>query len=147
MRSESFSPIRRTLVAAMLIAMVAALSGCPYPTSFEDVYGYNAATFRNEGDRPVTSLFVYNLDAVSRGSDYLEDAPPLLPGEALTVTGLANGVYTLELGYDLTAEEAEAEDPVPTSETLPGVELFWGATYTWHWYGPDLPAGDEAPAE
>lgn len=139
--------LHRNFRAAVLLALVAtALTGCPYPTQFEDIYGYNRLTIRNEGDRPIDALFVHERGSISRGANYLEDAPPLAPGESLTLTQLPNAYYVAEIEYVLTAEEAGTDEPVRASASLGDIKLFWGEDYTWHWYGPTLP-GPEQPAD
>jgi len=113
------------------------VSGC-VPTSFEDVYGYNRVVLHNRGDRPIESLFVIRNGEPGRGSDYIDLDGGLLPQRNTTAEGLKNGTYTLEIDYFITGEEQGNPDlpPKRVTEPLPNVQLLWGETFTWHWYGP-----------
>jgi len=127
--------------------VLGALPGCP-PYGFEDVYGYNKVVLRNEGDRPIMALFVYLKDAPTRGRNYIELEGGLAPQRGIVTDNLDNGYYTLELEYEKTLEEMEVDttDMTPEEidaierdrvvERLDSVELFWGETFTWYWYGP-----------
>ena len=51
-------------------------------------------------------------------------------------TVLANGTYTVEIDYLLTAEESGAGAPVLATQRIQNLKLYWGESHTWYWYGP-----------
>lgn len=146
MKTRSFSAWVIYLVPA---ALLLTLLGCP-PLRFEDVYGYNTVVLRNLGDRPVLALFIIKQGAPDRGMNYILNTEGLPAGQALTVPGLLNGVYSLEMEYLLNANEVYEGIPMRVTERISGVRLYWGSTYTWYWYGPSSDILEDAmtpPAE
>lgn len=118
-----------------LAFLVVLAIGCP-PLRFEDVYGYNSVILRNRGDRAILALFIIAEDQPGRGPNYVQGSVGLPPRQSLTVSELRNGVYDLEIEYMLSAVEVYAGSPVRVVERLSDVSLYWGASFTWHWYGP-----------
>ncbi len=68
--------------------------------------------------------------------NYILNTGGLARGQHLTVPGLLNGVYDLEMEYMLDASEVYEGTPLRVMERISDVRLYWGATYTWFWYGP-----------
>ncbi len=125
--------------ASLFLCMLIVLAAGCLPTRFEDVWGYNQVELRNRGDRPIESFFVVRSDQPTRGEDYIDLDGGLLPERSVIADGLRNGTYTLEIDFFISGEEQGNPDlpPRKVTQKLPNVNLQWGETFTWHWYGPD----------
>lgn len=142
MRSQH-TALRPARLAGLLITpllLMAGLAGCPpswpFPLHPEDVYGYNEFVFRNEGDRPVSALYLIRSGDPTRGKDFIAFEEGLAPNRATVVDKVRNGTYTVEVEYTLTAEEAGGAAPVVATQRVQNLRLYWGESYTWYWYGP-----------
>jgi hypothetical protein len=118
------------------------MSGCPYPTRYEHVYGFNEIVVSNQSDRMIEAIFIVEEGQTGRGPNLVAQAGGLPPGAEYESAPLLNGIYRVEIEYWLTAEEAQG-DPRRVVEVLNNIVLYSGETYVWYWYRPEkalLPA-------
>lgn len=94
----------RSTIAWMVMSVAAcSLCGCPIdsngvPIEPADWGGDNSITLRNASVYDIDELYVYKDNATHTGNNRLSRV--LAPGEDLTINGLSDGAYTIEVFLD-----------------------------------------------
>lgn len=128
--------IKIVLFSVCLSVPAILLNGCLLTP--EGFYGFNTLILRNESELFIESLYIIEAGAPSRGINYLSDEGGLEAGRSFSVEQLRNGTYALEVDYrEPNAEAPSGQLPYTVkTDQLASVDIRWGETFTWYWYGP-----------